>query len=168
MRNYISIYSNNLAAGVIKIATALQYLTTLKVLDINNNNAPEEAAKELAVAIYNNRLELENLWLANNKFGSSVSPIADSLTKTNTVKDINLIGNCIPEEAAGDIAAMIDSNRSLQDIRLSGNLLMTNGVIKIAQSLSKLSTLKVLYISDNKFDDRAADVLVAVILNNTK
>ena len=103
--------SNNLATGVIKIATALQYLTTLKVLDINNNNAPEEAAKELAVPVYNNRLELENLWLANNKFGSSVSLIADSLTKTNTVKDINLIGNCIPEEAAGDIAAMIDSNQ---------------------------------------------------------
>ena len=160
--------SNNLAAGVIKIATALQYLTTLKVLDINNNNAPEEAAKELAVAIYNNRLELENVWLANNQFRSSVSLIADSLTKTNTLKDINLVGNCIPEEVAGDIAAMIDSNRSLQDVRLSGNLLMTNGIIKIAQSLSKLSTLKTLYISDNKIDDRAADTLAAVILNNNK
>ena len=161
--------NNNLAAGVIKIATALQYLTSLKVLDINNNNAPEEAAKELAVAIYNNRLELENLWLANNKFGSSISLIiADSLTKTNTLKDINLTGNCIPEEAAGDIAAIIDSNRSLQGVRLSGNLLMTNGVIKITQSLSKLSTLKILYISDNKIDDRAAVVLAAVILNNTK
>ena len=160
--------SNNLAAGVIKIATALQYLTTLKVLDINNNDAPEEAAKELAVAIYNNRLELENLWLANNKFGSSVSLIADTLTKTNTLKDINLVGNCIPEEATGDIAAMIDSNHSLQDVRLSSNLLMTNGVIKIAHSLSKLSTLKILYISDNKIDDRAADALAAVIVNNNK
>ena len=108
--------SNNLAAGVIKIATALQYLTTLKVLDINNNNAPEEVAKELAVAIYNNRLELENVWLANNQFRSSVSLIADSLTKTNTLKDINLVRNCIPEEVVGDIAAMIDSNRSLQDV----------------------------------------------------
>ena len=65
-------------------------------------------------------------------------------------------------------AAMIDSNHSLQDVRLLGNLLMTNGVIKIAQSLSKLSTLKILYISGNKIDDRAADVLAAVILNNTK
>ena len=45
---------------------------------------------------------------------------------------------------------------------------MTNGIIKIAQSLRKLSTLKILYISDNKIDDRAADVLAAVILNNTK
>ena len=148
--------NNNLASGIIKIASALQYLTKLKILDINHNNAPEEAAKELAVAIYNNRLELENLWLENNNFRSSICLIADSLTKTNTLKDINLSGNCIPEEAAVHIAAVIDSNHSLQDVRLSNNLLMTNGMIKIAQSLSRLSTLKVLHIDDNKIDDRAA------------
>ena len=45
---------------------------------------------------------------------------------------------------------------------------MTNGIIKIAQSLSKLSTLKTLYISDNKIDDKAADALAAVILNSNK
>ena len=82
--------SNNLASGVIKVASTLQYLTKLKVLDINNNNAPEEAAKELAVVIYNNRLELETLWLAGNYFRSSIILIADSLSKTNTLKDINL------------------------------------------------------------------------------
>ena len=160
--------SNSLASGIIKIASALQYLTKLKVLDINSNNAPEEAAKELAVAIYNNRLELETLWLSENNFRASISLIADSLTKTNTLKDINLSGNGIPEEAAVHIAAVIDNNRSLQDVRLSSNLLMTNGIIKIAKSLSKLSTLQVLHISDNKIDDRAVDSLAAVILNNKK
>ena len=160
--------NNNLASGIIKIASALQYLTKLKILDINHNNAPEEAAKELAVAIYNNRLELENLWLANNNFRSSICLIADSLTKTNTLKDINLSGNSIPEEAAVHIAAVIDSNHSLQDVRLSNNLLMTNGMIKIAQSLSRLSTLKVLDIDDNKIDDRAAEALATVIINNRK
>ena len=159
---------NNLAEGITKISTALQYLTTLKVLDINNNNAPEEAAKELTVAIYNNRLELETLWLANNNFRSSITLIADSLTKTNTLKDIDLSGNGIPEEVAGDIASVIDSNRSLQSVRLSNNLLMSNGMIKIAQSLSKLSTLTLLHISENKIDDRAAEAVAAVILNNSK
>ena len=39
-------FSNDVASGINKIAQALQYLKILKVLDSNNNNAIEVAAKK--------------------------------------------------------------------------------------------------------------------------
>ena len=58
--------SNNLGIGTVKVAKALQHITTLKMLDLsNNNNIPQEACEELALGIKSNK-QLEKLWLHDN------------------------------------------------------------------------------------------------------
>ena len=157
---------NKLNMGVLKIVKALKCTSSLKVLDFNCNNASSKIADELAEVINSNRLQ--KLWLANSSLRLYGRKIVHSLSMSTELTGLNLSGNYMPEEIADDLAEYINNNNCLQDLRLSGNRLTTTGIITIAKSLRKLSTLKVLNISSNLITEEAADAIVSVILSNNE
>ena len=158
--------NNQLQLGVIKIATALKSISSLKVLDFNNNNIPEQVADELAAAIRVNN-SIEKLWLSDNHLGSSTVMIVNALKEISTLKELNLNGNKNrSEELAPALASIIAKNKLMEILSLSDNNLNDDGVIKIALSLCKHSALKVFNLQNNNITEETAEALASVVSSN--
>ena len=157
---------NQLKLGATKLATALKTISSLKVLDLNNNNILEETADELSAAIRANDL-LEKLYLSGNHLGSSTVMIVNALKEISSLKVLNLNNNNIPEEAADELATAIRANNSLEELWLGGNRLGSSTVL-IVNALKEISTLKVLDLNDNMNTRNELAPTVACVLTKNK
>ena len=92
--------------GIIKIAKALQNISTLTVFIIGDNNINEEAADDIGSVLSHN-IQLEELYLHNNNFKTGgIIKIAKSLKNTVTLTVLSISDNDVGDEAADDIAAV--------------------------------------------------------------
>ena len=131
--------NNQLQLGAIKLAIAIKNISSLKVLTLEYNNIPEEAADELSAAIRANR-SLQKLWLHDNHLGSSTVIVVDALKKISTLRELTLNNNeNKSEELAPAIAYVLINNESMEKLGLSNNGLNDDGVMEIAKSLYKHS-----------------------------
>ena len=158
--------NNSLALGVKTLSATLKEISTLKILDLDNNNVPDDAADQLAAVVCNNK-NLEKIFLMNNNLKLGAMKIFWALSKITTLTVLNLSKNGMTEMVACSLAAAIESNRSLTTIKLSSNKLQTQGIITISQSLRKLSSLQVLHIDDNQITKAAANDIASVVLSNS-
>ena len=105
---------------------------------------------------------------ANVEASDSTTTIkAKSLHSTRTLTKFSISNNRISDKAASDISAVISNNIHLQEVNLGYNNLQASGIIKIAGSLQKISSLTKLYINHNSISHEAADDIAAVISCNT-
>ena len=135
---------NVLRLGVIKIATALKNISSLKVLDLTNSHIPEQAADDLSDVIIANSL-VEKLLLNDNNLGSSMAVIAGACCNNSHLKQFCIKNTGISEAVAGDLAAIIKHNSSIEMLSISDNDLKSSGFTVIAQALKVTSSLKRLY-----------------------
>ena len=153
-------------SNIIRIARALQKISSLTKLYIHNNNITYEAAYDIAAAISCN-IHLQELNLGNNKLQTSgIIRIMRTLQKFSSLTKLCIHNNNITDEAAYDIAAAISCNIHLQELNLGNNKLQTSGIIRIARTLQKISSLTKLYIHNNNITDEAADAIAAAISCN--
>ena len=157
--------NNKLGVGALKIVTALNEVSSLKVVDLDNNNTSGIIANDLTAVIDHN--SLQKLWLANNDLRSCASTILQSLSKITTLTELDLSGNGMSEEVTDFLASAISSNSSLEYLGLSDNRLTISGIVTIAKSLSNISTLKHLSAKSNLISEEAADSIASVIKSNT-
>ena len=61
----LHLHGNDLGEGVLTVAKALQYISSLRSLDLGNNGVSQEVADELTLAISANK-HLEEMHLYNN------------------------------------------------------------------------------------------------------
>ena len=158
------LHDNNLGVGTIEVAKALQHITTLRILELGNNNIPEKACDELALAIQSNE-QLEKLWLSNNNLNSSAIVILNSLATITTLTVLNLNNNQIPKEADEALASVIMHNTRLEELYLNSNNLGI-GTVKVSKSLQHITTLKILSLSSNNIPQKASEELALVIKSN--
>ena len=155
---------NSLGVGTLKVAKALQHITTLRILDLDNNKIPQEACDELALAIKSNK-HLKKLWLNDNNLHSSANVILNSLTIITTLTVLSLSKNQITEEAGEALASVIMHNTGLEELHLNGNSLGV-GTLKVAKALQHITTLKKLGLGNNKIPQEACDELALAIKSN--
>ena len=161
----LNLGSNNLqTSGTIKIAKALQKLSSLIKLYINDNNITDEAADDIAAAISHETEELDVS--GNNLKTVGVLKIAQSMQRICTLKKLWISNNNITNEAAGTIAAVISCNVLLQELNIASNYFTAAGAIKIARGLQNISTLTKLCFQGNLIADGAADDIAAAISCN--
>ena len=163
----IDLSENNIQTlGAIKILQKLQKISSLTKLCINHNNITDEAADDIAAAISCN-IHLKELNLGGNDLQTSgVIKIARGLQKISLLTKLCMNYSNITHEAADDIAAAISCNMDLQELNLGDNMLQSSGIIKIARSLQKVSSLTKLYINHNNITYEAANDIAAVISCN--
>ena len=104
------ISKNNLQSiGIIKIAKALQKISTLMKLYINNNhNITDEAADDIAIALSCNN-QLQELDISNNQFQlTGMMTIARTLQGISTLKKLYISNKNISDKAA---AALFSSTQ---------------------------------------------------------
>ena len=163
----LNLSSNNLqASGIVKIARSLQKISSLIKLYINHNSISTEAADDIAAVISCN-IYIQELNLGGNDFRTSgIIVVARSLQKISSLKMLRINDNNITYEAADNIATAISCNVYLQDLNIGGNDLRASGIIVIARSLQKISSLRKLYINHSNITDEAADSIRAAISCN--
>jgi len=152
---------------MINIAKALQSLSTLTELFINDNQMDESAADDIGTVIFNNKC-LQKLDLSGNSFTTAgIITIAEALLTLSSLTELYISNNGIDCITAECVAAVILSNTKLQKLNLNNNGLQAVGAIKIAKALQYISSLTDFYINSNQITEEAASDIAAVILSNT-
>ena len=159
------LHNNNLKCSAITILQSLSTISTLKLLNISNAQTKDEAGEALASVIIHNKA-LEELHLADNNLGEGILIVINTLQQITSLRSINLGNNNISREASGELALVIQSNMHLEKLWLENNNLRCSA-IAILQSLSTISTLKLLNIHNTQITNEAAEPLASVVTGNT-
>ena len=162
-------YNSFRSAGMIKISKALQNISTLTTIAINNNGVDDKAANDIAAVLSHNS-ELQELDFGYNSFKSpGMIRIAKALTnmRTSTLTIFAINNNGVDEKAADELAEVLLRNSQLQGLDFSNNNFKSAGMIKIAKALQTISTLVVFSISNNNVDEEAADDIATILSHNT-
>ena len=160
------LYNSKLTLSAIVILQSLSNITTLKYLNIKNNQITEEAGEALAsVVMYNTRLE--ELHVSGNNLGKGILTVAKALQHISSLRSLDLGNNNISEEVAGELALAISANECLEEIRLYDSKLSSSAIV-ILQSLGTISTLQYLNFNNNQMTEEAGEALASVILHNTR
>ena len=160
----LCIGSNKLGLSAVMILQALQEHSRLKVLNISDNNLTPNVAEDLATIIKINP-GLEELYLSNNGLKTSAAIILKALKEKPFLKILHLNDTLMTEEVAEDLAVVIRSNSSLEQLCVEKNRLGLSAVM-ILQALQEHSRLKVLNLSDNNLTAHVAEDLARIVKNN--
>ena len=146
--------------GAIKIAKGLQKISSLTKLYIDHNNITDEAADDIAAAIFCNQ-KLQEFDISENKLQKAgVTKVLKALKGINTLRKLYISNNGITDEVADDITAVISCNTDMELLDISGNNLQAKGAINIGNFLQNIYTPKSLFIT-NKDNVAAAAVVSA-------
>ena len=158
---------NHLGSSTVVVVNALEGISSLKDLALNNNkNKSEELAPTLASVIAKNEL-MERLSVSDNGLNDDgVIQIAQSLCKHSKLKFLDMRNNGITDKAADALASVISSNTGLE-VLYFGNNQLQSGVIKIAAALKDISSLIMLDLQNNNIPEEVADEISAAIKANT-
>ena len=161
---------NNLlrTEGIIRIAKALQNVSTLTLFTIGDNGVGESAAKCIATVLSRNT-KLKELYLHNNFFGTQgIITIVRAMKNVSALEKFSIGANEIKEAAADDVAELLSHNTNLIELYLHNNLFKTNGMIKIIKALKNISSLKKFSIGANDTGKEAAGVIAQLLSRNNK
>ena len=161
----LGLYNSNMKSSAFAVIQALSTISTLKYLNINDNQITEEAGEALASVVMHNT-GLEELHLGGNNLGEGMLIVAKALQHISMLKSLDLGNNNISKEVSDELALAIKANEQLEEMRLYGSSLKAS-VIVLLQSLSTISTLKLLNISDNQITEEAGEALASVVMHNT-
>ena len=162
---YLYLCNNNIGKGMMKVAKALQQITSIKFLDFSNTNMPKEVSDDLALAIKANK-GLEEIWLHNNDLSSSsIITIVSPLCTISTLTVLDLDNNQITEECGEVLESIILQNVGIEQLLLNNNRI-GKGVMHIAKALQQVNCLKVLGLNNNGLPKEACvDIALAIESN---
>ena len=162
--NELGLYGNNLQSSAVIVLKALSKISSLKGIDLGYNQLTDDAGEYLSSVICNN-VGLNELFLDNNDIGKGMLHIVRALKQLNSLQALGLSNTNMPKDVTDDLALAIECNQSLNTVRLNNNNLQRSAVV-IIQALSKVSSLRVLYLESNKLTEDAGEYISPVICNN--
>ena len=157
---------NKLKSSITVILESLCKISSLQILELNDNEIPEEAGEAISSVILSNR-KLEKLVLSNNNIGKGSLHVAKALQKLNSLQVLGLSNNDMPKEVSNELALAIKCNQSLETLQINGNNLESSSII-ILEALSKLSLLNLLELQNNQLHANTGKYLSNVISKNVQ
>ena len=138
----------------------LRNISTLKVLDLTNNNLCDCIADDLELILSCNILE--ELYLGGNNLQEvGVIKIADALQANSVLKVFDISNNSIKIKAVDSIATTLANKFKLQKLYINGNKLHADSINKIVEKVCSTS-LKTFNVSRNISD--TTDAAIAKVL----
>ena len=150
--------------GVRSVCQYLEHGRNVAFLELLDNNITPLGCEFLSKALHpKNQPQIEILKLDHNQFGSAgVIALSEGLAVNPVLSMLSLTYCGIEASGAEAIFEILIYSRSaLQEINLSGNLLMNEGIVTILKGVSIAKSLKKILIADNQFDD-SDDVMKAL------
>ena len=134
---YLYISNNNiLDNGVIAISECIKKNSKLQELVISGNNISSKGAKQLAEAVKINTT-LRSLDISNNKISNDgVKFISDYLKHNCTLKELNLSENEITNEGVIELSEAIRINMTLLKLNMSKDWITTDGILKFLETIN--------------------------------
>ena len=162
---YLVLSNNNLGKETLDIATALQGLNSLKVLELGQVNMPKEVSEELASVIECNDC-LNTLKLYNNDMQSSAIVILQALAKISSLQVLDLQCTRLNEDAGFYLSSVICNNTGLDQLYLDNNDI-GEGLSYVAKALQQLNSLQVLGLGNTNIPIKVSpDLAKAIECNN--
>jgi Ran GTPase-activating protein (RanGAP) involved in mRNA processing and transport len=182
--------------GASKVAELIQENETLETIYLGCNNIGAEGVESLADSLTQNK-SVKGLWLKRNPIGvSGAEKLAEMLRKNSTLQILDLVNTAIEKDGLEMILdVLIEENRSLKKIYLSGNqidgvqaeklkvLLVENdsletfmlsvnclkdeGAMKIADGLKSNKTLRELSLASNGISIKGGNYLFEILKENS-
>jgi len=163
------------AKGIVKILGALKQLHKLKELTLGSNNITDDISDnmihaklhKLLVEVITHNPELETLGIQYVSIHSDgAAKVINALKSLSYLKGLDISGNNITKEAAGDIATVIAKSHELFKLFAADNYLGTAGISTITKALVIQRRLEVLDISSNNITSEAAESVSKMIKSN--
>ena len=142
------------------IGRALEKNTTLREINLWNNNLGDEGGAAIGRALEKNTT-LQEINLRDNKLGAASGvAIGRALDKNTTLQQINLENNKLGAEGWAAIGRALESNTTLQQIDLENNNLGAASGAAIGRALDKNTALQKIFLGDNGFEMEAKKYLL--------
>ena len=136
-------------------------ISTIKVLDMANNNLSNCLVDDIELILSCNKLEEVYLG-GNNLQEAGIAKIAEALQYNYFLKVFDISNNDISTEGTDNIVYIVSKQVKLEKLILSGNDLQ-DGLIVIINELNCHGTLKLLDISNNNADIKTMDKAAVVL-----
>ena len=160
---HILMLGDNNISSVRDISTAVINTNTVKVLHMWGNGLRTEEAS----AISDMMTCLEELYIRDNKLGDDGAvTISEGITKTNTLRVLDIIDNNITSTGATAINSLLH-NTSLEVLHMGYNAIGQDGATGIAQVITNNKTLKELNICKCEITSTEAIAIANGLLHNT-
>ena len=141
-----------------KFAQGLKNLSSLKKLDLQNNNLSDEDVYHLSLSL-RNLPNLTKLNLSDNKFTTDgVNYLSQSFEFLKNLENLILNGNSLGTDGARKIMTNLKRLEKLKSLNLSQNNIDHNGCLLIAYFCRDLKNIKFLNLKGNSIIDENADV----------
>ena len=150
--------------GLISIFVALRNLTTLRYLDLSDNQITDEAVTALAEAIFCNHLL--HLNLSNCLQDAKSSVIVTAIANRVTFKSLDLSNNGISDEGAAFMTSAIVANKYLRHINLSNNCFNNKSIESILHVIAMTNSLHHVDLSSFNITDELAGGLEELAVSN--
>ena len=152
--------------GVIVILKGSMRISSLKRLNVNNNNITDEAAHYIGDVLSRNT-KLEELDLSCNSLqAAGAIKIFHSMKEIVTLKRFSISKNSITDDATDYLVPILCCNTKLEEIDLSYNRLQAAGIVKVLKGLKDIATLKSMKISNSCITDKLANDAASVLSHN--
>ena len=134
---YLDISNNKiLDNGAIAISECIKKNSKLQELVISGNNISSKGAKPIAEAVKINTT-LQNLDISNNKISNDgVKFISDCLKHNCILKELNLSENEITDEGVIELSEAIRMNITLLKLIISKNWISIDGILKFFETVN--------------------------------
>lgn len=142
--------------GVRAVCQYLEVGKNVAFLELLDNNITELGCEFLSRALHpRNTPAIQILKLDHNQFGSAgVAALAEGLAVNPVLRMLSLTYCGIDKEGAEAIfEIMIYTRSAIEELNLSGNVLMNEGVITVLRGCSIAKSLKKILVADNQFSD---------------
>ena len=159
------ISGNNISSkGAKQIAEAVKINTTLRNLDISNNKTSNDGVKFISYCLKHNCI-LKELNLSENEItNEGVIELSEAIRMNMTLLKLNMSKNWITIDGILNFLETINNEKCvIQSLNITHNNVTKSGLIKIEQSIKKLSFPLEVFASWNEIKDENTDVLKSTI-----
>ena len=152
--------------GTEQVMKYLRQCRSLTHLDLSSNLLNLNSSVDLVTVISSNKL-IETLYLPVCPLpDNSIKEIILSLKNTSTLSLVDLNLNQITDEMADDVAAMLNNNVNLAQLKIFNLVLEGSGFEILKVYLPKFKTLHHLSFSNCEITDKNAEIISTVINNS--
>ena len=162
----LGLYNDNLQYSAVVILQALSKISSVRRLNLQQNQLNEDAGEYISHMILHNT-GLNEFLLDRNNIGKGMLPVAKALQQLHSLQVLGLSYTNMPKEASDDLALAIECNKYLYSLRLDGNNLQSAAVV-ILKALCNLSSLKVVNLELNQLTEDSSKYLSQLIFNNPR
>jgi len=160
---HLNLFNNNLHSSAVVVLQALETVSTLESLDLDDNNMSKEVVDSLTHVICNNKLS--GLCIGGNSLQTGLNVVSSIyLKQISSLEIVFANDNNFSAAAVEGLVATLSGNSKLKELWIGGNALQ-NGIIDITEVCVGLPNLEALELSRSSCSVPVTANLVSVISN---